>query len=132
MGWICYSTWTSISLTQEEILHYRGLIKEVWPMLLNRDKQAMQKVDQVLSNSKAIELRTPRFSRLDAQAVPEYTANCQALESSAHSASKIVGQFWRELCFIECVAPSLFKLYNTGSGLGHRCQARDDGGPVAT
>lgn len=82
MRWICCSTGTSITLTQQEILHYLEHIKEVWSRLLDRVKQAMQKVDQVHSNLKALEPRTPRFSRLDAQAVQNTrpTAKCSNLQ----------------------------------------------------
>src|SRR5450432_3237309 len=66
----------------------------------------MQKVDQ--TTVKALESRTPRFSRLDAQAIQGQLLSGRIFGAFSQQDREAI---WRELCSIDGLIPSLFTFF---------------------
>jgi len=66
----------------------------------------MQKVDQ--ATVKALESKTPRFSRLDAQAVLGQLLSGRIFSAFSQQDREAI---WHELCAIEGLIPSLFTFF---------------------
>ena len=87
-------------------MHYLEHIKKVWYRLLNGDKTALQKVDQV--TVKALELRAPRYSRQDALHLQGKLLSGQIFGAFSREKRE---EIWSELCTIDGLIPSLFTFF---------------------
>ncbi|KFY04073.1 hypothetical protein O988_01015 [Pseudogymnoascus sp. VKM F-3808] len=90
----------------EEVIHYLKHIKEFWHRLLHGDNNALRKVDQ--ATVKALELKSPRYSRRDARVIQGLLMSGQIFAEFSRSEREVI---WGDLRSVDGLIPSLFTFF---------------------
>ncbi|KFZ04568.1 hypothetical protein V502_10052 [Pseudogymnoascus sp. VKM F-4520 (FW-2644)] len=96
----------SRSRNTQELIHYLQHIKEFWHRLLRGNYTALRKVDE--ATVKALELKSPRYSRRDARVLQGLLMRGQIFAEFSQPEREVI---WGDLRSVDGLIPSLFTFF---------------------
>ena len=96
----------SRSRNTQELIHYLQHIKEFWHRLLRGNYTALRKVDE--ATVKALELKSPRYSRRDARVLQGLLMRGQIFAEFSQPERELI---WGDLRSVDGLIPSLFTFF---------------------
>ncbi|KFY50504.1 hypothetical protein V495_00220 [Pseudogymnoascus sp. VKM F-4514 (FW-929)] len=108
-GWIFYPTIDgngSGCFSAAELIHYLQHIKEFWHRLLRGNYSALRKLDE--ATVKALELKSPRYSRRDARVLQGLLMRGQIFTEFSQPEREVI---WGDLRSVGGLIPSLFTFF---------------------